>query len=336
VTFVDAVRTNSRILAGISGPTGSGKTYSALRLATGLANGGVIAYIDTERGRALDYADLFKFRYSELEEPFTPQRYIEKLDEAEALDPTVIVVDSGSHEWAGAGGCMEMHDEIVDRIAGDDYKKRDAVSWGAWNKPKQEDRRFVNRLTRARPHVIVCLRAEEKTEMIDDPKRPGKKLVVPKRLLSGHVGWIPVAGKALPYELTLSLVMTPDKPGVPHAIKLPEPLKPFVPLDEELSEETGRRLAEWAQGSAGDPETPQRVVADPASVSPAASEPESPAVISGAQVSQLIDRFRAAGVGQRRAKDLIREVTGQPELEKIPVDRFDGVLAAVERAGTPA
>lgn len=244
---VDAVRTNSRILAAISGPTGSGKTYSALRVATGF--GGTIVVIDTERGRALDYADTFAFKYIDFDEPHTPQRYIEALDDAEAFNPAAVILDSGSHEWAGVGGATEMHDEIVDRLAGNDYKKREAVSWGAWNKPKQEDRRFISRLTRMRCHVIVCLRAEEKTEMIDDPDKPGKKKVVPKRLLSGHVGWIPVTGKALPYEFTLSLVVTPDKPGVPHAIKLPEPLKPFVPLDKPLDENVGKRLAEWARGS---------------------------------------------------------------------------------------
>jgi hypothetical protein len=248
--FTDAVRTNSRILAGIAGPTGSGKTYSALRVATGLAQGGTIAVIDTERGRALDYADGFAFKYAELDEPFTPQRYIEKLEQAEALNPAVIVVDSASHEHAGIGGVLDMHEAELQRMAGNDWKKREAMKFAAWVEPKEADKRYVSRLTRMRCHVIVCLRAEEKIDLVKDPET-GKLKVVPKKTLAGHVGWIPVSGKALPFELTLSLVVTPDAPGVPHAIKLPEPLKPFVPLDAPLSEETGRLLAQWAAGSSG-------------------------------------------------------------------------------------
>src|SRR5688500_14035543 len=127
--FVDAVRTNSRILMGIAGPTGSGKTYSALRVATGLADGGTIAVIATERGRALDYADDFRFKYTELDEPFTPRRYVEKLDQAEALNPSVIVVDSASHEHAGVGGVLDMHEATLQRLAGNDYKKREAMKF---------------------------------------------------------------------------------------------------------------------------------------------------------------------------------------------------------------
>lgn len=258
--FVDAVRTNSRILMGLSGPTGSGKTYSALRVATGLADGGTIAYIDTERGRALDYADTFQFKYAELDEPFTPQRYIDALDMAESLNPSVVIVDSASHEHAGIGGVLDMHEAELQRMAGDDYKKREAMKFAAWVAPKEADKKYVSRLTRMRCHLIVCLRAEDKIDLVKNPET-GKLEVKPKRTLSGHVGWIPVSGKTLPYELTLSLVVTPDAPGKPHPIKLPEPLKPFVPLDQPLSEATGKSLAEWARG--GSAPKPAEEKADP-------------------------------------------------------------------------
>jgi hypothetical protein len=325
VKFQPAKREAIPLLIGVAGGTGSGKTYSALRLALGLSKGQPFAFIDTENGRGKHYADLFpEMRHADIRAPFRPAKYADAIH-AGASEFPVVVVDSMSHEWAGDGGCLDWHDELM----GGDQKK----NLSAWIEPKLAHKRMVTRLLAEPAHVILCFRAEPKVEAV---REGGQTKIIPKPSLTGLDGWIPISEKMLPYELTASFLLMADAPGVPRPIKLQEQHKPFVPLDEELSEETGRRLAEWAQGSAGGPETPKRVVADSASVSPAASEPESPAVISGAQVSQLIDRFRAAGVGQRRAKDLIREVTGQPELEKIPVDRFDGVLAAVERAGTPA
>jgi hypothetical protein len=324
----DAVRRNSRLLAAISGPTGSGKTYSALRVATGLADGGPLVLIDTERGRALDYADSFVFKHIDFDEPHSPQRYIEALDAAEALNPSVVILDSASHEWAGVGGATEMHDAIVERIAGDDYKKREAVSWGAWNKPKQEDRRFISRLTRMRCHVIVCLRAEEKTEMIDDPDKPGKKKVVPKRLLSGHVGWIPVTGKALPYEFTISLVVTPDAPGVPHPIKLPEPLKPFVPLDQPISEETGARLGEWARGGSGGP------VGGQASPAKAQEVPVPPDIISAAQRKRLFAIAAEQGVTKEHVRDLVKELTGGESTAELSVEHYETLVGLIESRET--
>lgn len=245
--FVDGVRKNSRVLAAIAGPTGSGKTLSSFFAAKGLSGDEPFVVIDTERGRALDYADQFKFKYAELEEPFSPQRYYDAIEAAEALNPPCIVVDSGSHEHAGIGGVLDGHETELQRLAGSDYKKREAMKFAAWVKPKAEHKKFVARLIRCRCHVIVCLRAEEKIDLVKDPET-GKLTVVPKRTLAGHVGWIPVCGKDLPYEFTLSLVVTPDAPGVPQPIKLPEYLKPFVPLDAPLSEDTGRALAEWARG----------------------------------------------------------------------------------------
>ena len=45
----------------IMAPTGAGKTYWSLQMATELADGGKIAVIDTERSSASLYADKFEF-----------------------------------------------------------------------------------------------------------------------------------------------------------------------------------------------------------------------------------------------------------------------------------
>ena len=84
-SFTPAVRRNTHILLALAGASGSGKTFSALELATGLAGEtGRIAVIDTEAGRALHYADRFKFDHCELTPPFEPARYREAIEAAEA------------------------------------------------------------------------------------------------------------------------------------------------------------------------------------------------------------------------------------------------------------
>ena len=108
IEFLPAKREAISLLVGLAGGTGSGKTNSALRLATGLAGGERFGVIDTENGRASHYADAFAFDSARLDPPFTPARYLEAIRAADAAGYPVIVVDSASHEHAGDGGLLDM------------------------------------------------------------------------------------------------------------------------------------------------------------------------------------------------------------------------------------
>lgn len=239
-TFRPAVRVNVPLLLGVAGGTGAGKTMSALRLARGLANGQPFALIDTENGRGLHYADAFpEMQHARLDAPFRPERYAEAILAGAAGHP-VVVVDSMSHEWAGDGGCLDWHDELM----GGDQKK----NLSAWIKPKLSHKRMVTRLLQVNAHVILCFRAEPKVEAVRQPD--GSTKIIEKPSLTGLNGWIPISEKMLPYELTASFLLMADKPGVPLPIKLQEQHRPMVPLDEPISEETGKRLAAWAAGTA--------------------------------------------------------------------------------------
>lgn len=245
-TFRPAKRENVPLLIGIAGGTGTGKTNSALLLAKGLAGGKRFAVIDTEAGRAKHYADDFDFDHGDLAPPFRPSAYAAAIKAADDAGYPVIVVDSASHEYAGEGGILDWHDEELNKRAGDDFKKREALTFTCWVKPKGEHKAFVSKLLQLRAHVILCFRAEEKIEIV---KENGKTVVRPKRSLSGFEGWMPVCEKNLPFELTLSLLLTPDAPGVPKPIKLQAQHLPFLPLDKQLGETTGRLLGAWAAGS---------------------------------------------------------------------------------------
>ncbi|HOD42252.1 MAG TPA: AAA family ATPase, partial [Candidatus Wallbacteria bacterium] len=108
--FIRATKNATKLRVGISGAAGSGKTYSALKIATGI--GGKIAVIDTERGSASLYADKFDFDTVQIEPPYTPDKYIEAIKLAERSGYGTIIVDSLSHAWAGSGGLLDMHDAI--------------------------------------------------------------------------------------------------------------------------------------------------------------------------------------------------------------------------------
>lgn len=246
-SFRPAVATDRHLLISLAGGSGSGKTYSAMRLATGMSGGKPFAVIDTEAGRATHYADQFRFDHGDLKPPFRPEAYTEAIHAGDEAGYPVIVVDSASHEHAGEGGLLEWHEDELQRMAGNDPKKRDSCLQAAWIKPKAANKKMVNKLIQIRAHIILCLRAEEKIEMYRDDN--GKMKVRPKRSAAGLDGWIPICEKGLPYEMTCSFLLHWDRPGVPRPIKLQEQHRRFFPDGEPITEETGKRLAEWAAGA---------------------------------------------------------------------------------------
>lgn len=237
-TFRPARRENIGLIIGLAGASGSGKTYSAMELATGMCGDKRFAVIDSENGRAKFYADRFAFDHANLEPPFRPVSYAESVKAADEAGYPVIVVDSMSHEHAGTGGLLEWHEEELVRMAGDDYKKRERVKMAAWIKPKMAHKAMMSALLRTRAHLILCFRAEEKTGVVQEG---GKMKIV-------DLGWKPTCEKTVPYELTASFMLVDEKPGVPRPLKLPEPLISLFPTSRPISQTAGEGLCAWARG----------------------------------------------------------------------------------------
>jgi ABC-type cobalamin/Fe3+-siderophores transport system ATPase subunit len=106
-----AARIATPLFTGIVGPSGTGKTFSALRLATGMqrVTGGEIFGIDTESNRMLHYAPLpgekadpmrgkFAFRHVPFAAPYGSLRYLAAIRYCASKGAKNIVIDSGSHE----------------------------------------------------------------------------------------------------------------------------------------------------------------------------------------------------------------------------------------------
>ena len=299
--FKPAIRESVGLLIGLAGSSGSGKTFSAMRMASGIAGDKRFAVIDTEAGRSKHYADSFKFDHGDLTPPFTPQRYWEAIKAADEAHYPVIVVDSMSHEWAGEGGVLDMHESELDRMAGDDWKKREAVKMAAWINPKMNHKRMVQRLLQVRAHLILCFRAEEKIEMVrgDD----GKMKIIPKQTLTGINGWVPICEKNLPYELTVSFLLTADRPGIPQPIKLQQQHRAMFDVEKPISEASGKLIAQWAAG--GTPKSVSPMVAPQSSTALDEETIEShlEKITEAGNMDQLKEAFKEAFEAAKAAKD---------------------------------
>lgn len=81
LVFTPAAPGNETWLMALWGPTGCGKTMSALRLARGIAGpNGRIGVADTENRRAKFYARRFTFDHAEIREPYRPEKYVPSSD----------------------------------------------------------------------------------------------------------------------------------------------------------------------------------------------------------------------------------------------------------------
>jgi hypothetical protein len=183
-----ATKRRAKLRLGMSGPAGSGKTYSALLIASGL--GGRIGMIDTEHGSGDLYADLLPEGYDvlTLTPPFTPGRYVEAIHALEQAGCDVIIVDSLSHAWAGEGGSLDRQGKIADKSGN---------SWQAWRQVTPEHNALVEALLQSPSHLIATMRA--KTEYVQEKdERTGKNTV-------RKVGLAPVMRDGIEYEFTVFL-----------------------------------------------------------------------------------------------------------------------------------
>lgn len=231
--FRPAVRTNSKMLLGLYGQSGSGKTFSALRLARGLVGpGGRILMIDTENGRGELYADMIDggYQVEQLHSPFSAQRYIAALTAAEQAGADCLIIDSASHEWEGTGGVLEQAGEIEARTG--------KPGLHCWKAPKMQHRLFMLKLLQTPLHVILCLRAKHKSRQI---KIGGKTEIVKDDFTT------PIQADDFIFEMTAHAEILQD-----HSIRLTKcshpQLEPCFPKNGPITEATGRALAEWCKG----------------------------------------------------------------------------------------
>lgn len=219
-----ATRKKSKLRLNLSGPAGSGKTYSALKMAKGLiGDWAKIAVIDTENGSASLYSHLGGFQTIDLQAPFTPERYIQAIDACIAGGIECIILDSSSHEWSGPGGCIDINEHLA-------QTKFKGNTWSAWSQTTPRHDAFVQKVLQCSAHVITCTRSKMETVMTDDKKV--KKL-----------GMKDIQREGWEYELTVSLSIDRDTHTAiasKDRTEIFEGKDPFV-----ITEKTGEMIKQW-------------------------------------------------------------------------------------------
>ena len=216
-----ASRSEVFLKIGITGVSGSGKSYTSLLIAKGLMGGDLkdVVVIDTENGSADVYSDLGEYSVLPFGPPFAPERYIKAIKMAVDEGFKCIILDSISHEWDGAGGCLDIHTKLGGKFSD-------------WATITPLHKAFIDAILQAKAHVIVTMRKKQDYAMVEKNGRT----VVEK------LGLKEVQRDGLEYELTTNFdinishlaVASKDRTGMFDTVI------PFI-----LDENTGKRLKNW-------------------------------------------------------------------------------------------
>lgn len=228
MAFRKAERKQVKLKIGISAPSGAGKTYSALLIAKGICGDwNDIAVIDTENGSAELYSHLGAYSVQPLSPPFTPQKYIDCIKEAEIAGFKVLIIDSLSHAWTGEGGLLDMQDKAT-------KNSKSGNSYTAWREVTPLHNKLVDTILQSPLDIIVTTRAKAEYVIQDDGQ--GKKNIK-------KVGLAPVFRDGLEYELTTFFDMGAEHYATASKDRTGLFSETFIP-----NEETGKRFNEWRNG----------------------------------------------------------------------------------------
>lgn len=224
-----ATRQKAKIRLGLSAVSGGGKTYSAILIAKGLCKGKLdkVAIIDTENGSADLYAHMGNFNVLTLTPPYPPEKYIQAIKDCEEAGMQVIIIDSITHEWDGAGGCLD----IVEEMTKNDPKHN---SYTQWRFVTPRHQAFIDAILQSSAHVITTVRRKQDYDMSN---QNGKTVVT-------KAGLKEITRDGFEYELTANLEMdqlhnaTVSKDRTGLFVDKPS----FIP-----SEKTGAMILKWCE-----------------------------------------------------------------------------------------
>jgi hypothetical protein len=234
--FKKAERKHSKLRLALAGPAGSGKTLSALKIAKGMAQtlGCKVAVIDTEKGSSNLYAHVCDFDVLEFNAPYDPARYVSAIKLAEKEGYGIIIIDSGSHEWNGEGGCLQMVDKIT-------QADKNHNSYMAWNTITPKHVAFIEAILQSPAHIICTLRSKTAYELVKD-ERTGRTKPV-------KLGLAPITREGMDFEFTTWLDLFVEN----HlATSSKDRTGMFDGVPELITEETGQKLLGWLNNEEGD------------------------------------------------------------------------------------
>lgn len=221
--FRKAERRKAKLRLALTGPAGSGKTYGALLIAQGL--GGRIAMIDTENGSGDLYADLCDYDVETLMAPYSIQKYLEAIHEAEVSGYDVLIIDSLSHAWSGQGGLLDMHTQLTSNM-------KSGNSYAAWGKITPWQNRLIETMLSSNCHIIATMRSKTDYAMFQTDKG---------RTEIRKVGLAPVQRDGMDYEFTIVFDL-----GMEHTVTVSKDRTGLFDKQVfEITPDTGKMLRQW-------------------------------------------------------------------------------------------
>jgi hypothetical protein len=231
LSFQKASKKSSRLRLSLIGVAGSGKTYTALNIAQHL--GGPVALVDTERGSASKYSDVFEFDVLELE-TFSPQTYIDAIHAAEEAGYNVLIIDSLSHAWTGKDGAL-------DQVTRATKRSQSGNTFAAWRDVTPMHNAMVDAILNARLHIITTMRA--KTEYVQEKNEKTGKISVRK------VGLAPVQRDGLEYEFDVVADLDQDNNLIIGKTRCPAVAGMVIP---RAGKEVAQKLLAWLSDGGAD------------------------------------------------------------------------------------
>lgn len=228
--FEKATKEQAKLRMGIYGPSGGGKTWTALMIASAL--GGKVVALDTENGSAAKYADIFEF-FSPKIESYHPKNLIEFFPAAHKEGFDVAVVDSLSAFWQGREGMLEQVDAATKR-------SQSHNSFKAWGEVAPLQNQLVEAIISAPMHVICTMRS--KTEyVIEKDERTGRN--APRK-----IGLAPIQKDNFEYEMDIVGMMDPDNNLIIQKSRCPD-------INGKVFNKPGKEFAEIVKAwlSSGQP-----------------------------------------------------------------------------------
>ena len=234
-TFEKARKFKSKLRMALTGTAKSGKTYTALVLATALADGGRIGLIDTENRSSEKYADIFDFDIMELENAH-PETFIAGIDVFEKAGHVVVILDSLSHAWIGKKGVLELHDDAT-------VKSRSKDSYISWRTITPLHRALIDKMQSVNCHLIATMRSKMAYIRTTDDR--GKTTI-------RKVGLAPVQRQGMEYEFDILAEMQQD-----HRILIGDSRCPAVDGQTTMKPDGAwfQPIIDWLDGE----ETPEQV-----------------------------------------------------------------------------